>query len=86
MKPKKMHEHGVQGNIFRSRLGQIISHEHPLYKLSHERDWRVFEEEFGVLSVEKAGQYGLYALEVSLHARRRGKGGCLCGLGKKTRE
>jgi IS5 family transposase len=54
-----MHEHGVQGDIFRSRLGQIISHEHPLYQLSHEIDWRVFEEEFGVLYVEKVGRPGI---------------------------
>jgi len=36
MEPKKMQEDRVQGDLFRSRLDQLISHEHPLYKLSGE--------------------------------------------------
>ena len=68
MKPKKMHEHGVQGDLFRSRLEQIIRHDHALYRLAEEIDWGVFEEEFGGLYVEKVGRPGLpIRLVVGLH-------------------
>lgn len=68
MKPKKLHEYGVQGDLFRSRLVQIIRHDHPLYTLAHEMDWGVFEEEFGTLYVEKVGRPGLpIRLVVGLH-------------------
>jgi IS5 family transposase len=58
MKPKKMRSSG-QKDLFRSRLEQMINRKHPLCKLADEIDWRVFEEEFGVLYVEKVGRPGL---------------------------
>ena len=33
--------------LFQSHLDQILDHEHPLHKLSHQIDWVVFEREFG---------------------------------------
>src|SRR3989339_1980703 len=67
MKPKKMKSSG-QKDLFRSRLEQMINRKHPLCKLADEIDWRVFEEEFGVLYVEKVGRPGLpIRLMVGLH-------------------
>ena len=67
MIPKKMKSSG-QKDLFRSRLEQMINRKHPLCKLADEIDWRVFEEEFGVLYVEKVGRPGLpIRLMVGLH-------------------
>jgi len=68
MKPKSGAEHPGQSELFRSRLEQILSHDHPLYKLAREIDWAVFEQEFGRLYVEKVGRPGLpIRLLVGLH-------------------
>ena len=67
MTPKKMRSSG-QKDLFRSRLEQMINRKHPLCKLAHEIDWRVFEEEFGGFYVEKVGRPGLpIRLVVGLH-------------------
>jgi IS5 family transposase len=58
MKPKKMESIG-QRDLFRSRLEQMINRKHPLCRLAGEIEWGVFEEEFGVLYVEKVGRPGL---------------------------
>lgn len=34
-------------DLFRNRLTQILSHDHPLYKLAGQIDWSVFEAAFG---------------------------------------
>lgn len=68
MKPKKPQEHDVQRDLFRSELEQIVNHEHPLYKLSKEIDWDVFDEAFGPLYDEKMGRPALRTrLVVGLH-------------------
>jgi IS5 family transposase len=67
MIPKKIRSSG-QKDLFRSRLEQMINRKHPLCRLADEIDWRVFEEEFGVLYVEKVGRPGLpIRLMVGLH-------------------
>lgn len=36
-----------QSDLFRSRLSTQLNPKHPLYRLAHEIDWSVFEQEFG---------------------------------------
>ncbi len=51
-----------------SQLDQIVDHEQPLYKLSHQIDWKVFETEFGALYHPGKGRPGLpIRLLVGLH-------------------
>ena len=53
MKPKSPErELKTQGDLFRSRLEQILNRAHPLFVLSKEIDWAVFEEQFGGLYSE----------------------------------
>ena len=57
-----------QGDLFRSRLDQILNRQHPLCKLADSIDWSVFEKEFGSLYVENVGRPGLpIRLMVALH-------------------
>jgi transposase, IS5 family len=57
-----------QGDLFRSRLDQILNRQHPLFKLADAIDWGVFEQEFGPLYVENVGRPGLpIRLMVALH-------------------
>jgi len=57
-----------QGDLFRSRLDQILNRQHPLFKLADSIDWSVFEKEFGSLYVENVGRPGLpIRLMVALH-------------------
>ena len=57
-----------QGDLFRSRLDQILNRQHPLFKLADSIDWSVFEREFGSLYVENVGRPGLpIRLMVALH-------------------
>jgi IS5 family transposase len=57
-----------QGDLFRSRLDQILNRQHPLVKLADSIDWSVFEKEFGSLYVENVGRPGLpIRLMVALH-------------------
>jgi len=66
MRPKSSSE--PQGNLFQSRLEQIINVNHPLAKLAGQIDWRSFEEEFGKLYVYGHGRPGLPTrLMVGLH-------------------
>ena len=66
MRPKSSSE--PQGNLFQSRLEQIINLDHPLAKLSRQIDWGSFEEKFGKLYVEGQGRPGLPTrLMVGLH-------------------
>ncbi len=45
--------------LFQSHLDQILNHEQPLYKLAHQIDWKVFEDEFGQLYHPGKGRPGL---------------------------
>jgi IS5 family transposase len=57
-----------QGDLFRSRLDQILNRQHSLFKLADFIDWSVFEKEFGSLYVENVGRPGLpIRLMVALH-------------------
>ncbi len=44
MKPKNPKS---ELELFQSHLDQILDHAQPLYKLSHQIEWKVFEDEFG---------------------------------------
>jgi IS5 family transposase len=48
-----------QGDLFRSRLDQILNRRHPLYRLADTIDWSVFDKDFGKLYVENVGRPGL---------------------------
>ncbi len=66
MKPKS--SSSDQGDLFRSRLDQILNRRHPLFRLADTIDWTAFEKEFGPLYVEKMGRPGLpIRLLVGLH-------------------
>jgi len=57
-----------QGDLFRSRLDQILNRRHPLYRLADTIDWSVFDKDFGRLYVENVGRPGLsIRLLVGLH-------------------
>jgi IS5 family transposase len=57
-----------QGDLFRSRLDQILNRRHPLYRLADSIDWSVFDKDFGKLYVENVGRPGLsIRLLVGLH-------------------
>ena len=57
-----------QGDLFRSRLDQILDRRHPLYRLADSIDWSLFDTEFGPLYVENFGRPGLpIRLLVGLH-------------------
>jgi len=57
-----------QGDLFRSRLDQILNSLHPLFLLANKIDWRFFEESFRPLYVEKMGRPGTpIRLLVGLH-------------------
>jgi IS5 family transposase len=57
-----------QGDLFRSRLDQLLDAAHPLYKLADATDWKVFEREFEPLYHAETGRPGLpIRLLVGLH-------------------
>lgn len=57
-----------QGDLFRSRLDQILNRRHSLYRLADSIDWSFFEREFGSLYTENFGRPGLpIRLLVGLH-------------------
>ena len=57
-----------QGDLFRSKLENILDRKHPLYKLSEQIDWTFFEKEFGEFYSEGTGRPGLpIRLMVGLH-------------------
>lgn len=68
MQPKNNKKKGKQAPLFKTRLKQIVSCDHPLYQLSQKIDWSVFEQEFGSLYVENVGRPGkAIRLLVGLH-------------------
>lgn len=57
-----------QGDLFRSRLDQMLDHQHELYRLADQIDWSFFEREFGPLYSVKMGRPGVpIRLLVGLH-------------------
>lgn len=66
MKPKSCISD--QGDLFRSRLDQILNRRHQLYRLADTIDWSFFDREFGTLYTENFGRPGLpIRLLVGLH-------------------
>ena len=45
-----------QGDLYRSRLDQILNRTHPLYRLADSIDWSFFESEFGPLYSDGMGR------------------------------
>lgn len=65
MRPKKQFE---TPDMFRSRLDQILSHAHPLFKLADQIDWSFFEREYGATYAENKGRPGIpIRVMVALH-------------------
>lgn len=57
-----------QGDLFRSRLDQLLDCGHPLFKLAESINWKAFEREFEPLYVAEKGRPGLpIRLLVGLH-------------------
>lgn len=60
--------HSASNDPQRVRLALLLSHEHPLYRLTEAMDWTRFEIEFGSLYAEDVGRPGLpMRLMVGLH-------------------
>ena len=51
MRPKKRKDSGA-GDLFRSRLDQIVNTDHLLAKLSRLIDWKFLEEELGSIYLD----------------------------------
>ena len=66
MKPKKP-KHQDQADLFRSRLDQILDRKHPLFILSDQIDWTVFENKFGTLYADRGRPALPTRLMVGLH-------------------
>jgi len=67
MKPKKS-SFPDSGDLFRSRLSQILDTSHPLIRLAKVIDWNAFDERFGALYEPNNGRPGLPTrLMVGLH-------------------
>jgi hypothetical protein len=45
-----------QGNLFQTSFADLLDQRHPLYKLSHQINWSVFEEKMGPFFVEGKGR------------------------------
>src|SRR2546423_2260072 len=68
MRPVDPSNQVSQSDLFRNRLENIISLEHPLAQLSREIDWSVLENEFGQFYVEAIGRPGIATrVMVGLH-------------------
>ena len=66
MKPK-IPEKRDQGELFRSRLDQILNRKHPLFILANQILWSVFDQKFGPLYSEKGRPGKSTRLMVGLH-------------------
>jgi len=68
MQPKSYAEEADQGELFRSRLDQILDHQHPLFQLAREIEWEFFAKKFGIFFDENIGRPALPTrLIVGLH-------------------
>jgi len=66
MKPKKPRQQD-QGDLFRSRLDQILDRQHPLFVLAGQIDWSVFDRKFGQLYADRGRPALPTRLMVGLH-------------------
>lgn len=66
MKPKKPQQQD-QAELFRSRLDQILDRRHPLFVLSNQINWSVFDSKFGRLYADKGRPALSTRLMVGLH-------------------
>lgn len=72
MQPKSHAEEADQGELFRSRLDQILDHQHPMFQLAGEIDRECFAKKFGILFDESMGRPALSTrLIVGLHRGRK---------------
>ena len=61
-------KHFETPDMFRSRLDQILNHNHPLFKLANQIDWTIFEEAYGATYVAHTGRPGIpIRIMVALH-------------------
>lgn len=68
MRPKDTSFTETHGDLFRSRLEQILDRKHPLYVLAEKIDWQRFDQSFGALFAQKHGRPALPTrLVVGLH-------------------
>ena len=68
MRPHNLKREGDQGDLFRTRLDQILDKSHPLFQLAESIDWQVFDAEFGGLYVDGVGRPGIATrVMVGLH-------------------
>lgn len=68
MRPQNTSAQEAQGELFRSRLDQILNRKPPLFQLANQINWQFFDTEFGQLFVENVGRPGLPTrLIVGLH-------------------
>jgi transposase, IS5 family len=68
MHPQDKSFESSHGELFRSRLEQIIDRAHPLYVLANKIDWKRFDVAFGNLFAQKKGRPALPTrLVVGLH-------------------
>jgi IS5 family transposase len=68
MRPKDTSFAETHGDLFRSRLEQILDRKHPLYVLANKIDWKRFEQSYGALFAQKHGRPALPTrLVVGLH-------------------
>jgi len=47
MQPEKADILNHQGSLFQSQFSDLLDQNHPLYRLSGEIDWSIFEETMG---------------------------------------
>ncbi|HOI72622.1 MAG TPA: hypothetical protein PLO63_00630 [Syntrophales bacterium] len=47
VQPNNLFAQDAQGDLFHSRLNQILSNGHPLFQLARQIDWSFFDTEFG---------------------------------------
>jgi len=59
MTPKQTEKEPNQGELFRSRLENILNRKHALFQLADQINWAVFETEFGALYDERMGRPGV---------------------------
>jgi len=68
MRPANISVQEAQGELFFTRLDQILNRQHPLFELANQIDWFFFDQEFGPLFVENVGRPGLSTrLVIGLH-------------------
>jgi IS5 family transposase len=68
MQPKNDGKEKVHGDLFRSKLVNILDHRHPLFVLANQIEWNAFVEVFGPLYVENVGRPGIpIRIMVGLH-------------------